>query len=184
MRSIFFVVFLLIVSKSNGFKKVANIEGDVNIAVLLTNCHNSSELIPFKIQSMISSTLWTVQRINYLELLSPIKLGVEIYEICNETDYFETIFELYQRDEEVFLGLISGERLSDKVIKFCDVLDIKAILTSKYDSFRIKAAIKFLSALGWIENVTVYAPHEHIIDEFFIYSKEEYICIKECMVYG
>lgn len=182
MRSIFFV-FTIILAQTYGVKKVAEVEGDVYIAVLLTNCQNSSEYIPFRIQSMISSTLWTAHRINYLELLFPLKVGVEIYEICNETDYFQTIFQLYQQNQEYFVGLISSENFNEKVKKFCEVLDTTAYQTSKYESFLVKASIQFLGALGWVDNISVFAPQEHVLNEFFGYSKKEFICVKNCMVY-
>lgn len=178
------LVFILIFAESFGVKKVAEIEGDVNIAVLVRNCQNSNNTVPFRVQSMISSAMWTTQRINYLDLLTPLKLGAEIYEICNETDYINTIFELYQRHEQYLLGLITSEQLSEKVMKFCDVLNIKVTKTSKYESFLVKASMQFLNALGWVDNITIYAPEEHVLDEFFGYSRKEFICVKDCMVYG
>lgn len=183
MRCIFLVI-VLIFAESFAVKLVANIEGDVNIGVLVKNCQSSNDAIPFKIQSMISAAIWTTQRINYLDLLTPLKLGAEIYEICNETDYINTIFELYKNHEHRLLGLITGEKFSDKVLQFCNVLNIKVTKTSKYESFLVKASIQFLNALGWIDNISIFAPEEHVLDEFFSYSRREFICVKDCMVYG
>lgn len=184
MRCLIFVFVVILTDTTAGVKKVADIDGDINIAILVKNCQSSNDSIPFTVQSKISTTVWTTQRINYLQLLAPLKLGVEVYEVCNETDYFKTIFEIYQLEEEHLLGLISSEKLDDKVLKFCEVLNIKVTKITKYESFLVKASIQFLNALGWVDNVTVFAPEEHVLDEFFGYSKKEFICVKECMVYG
>lgn len=184
MRCLVFVIVLSLSHKTFGVKKIAATDGDVNIAVLIKNCQNSSATIPFTVQTMISTTIWTTQRINYLQLLAPLKLGVGIYEVCNETEYFKTIFEIYQQEEDRLLGLISSDKLDDKVLKFCEILNIKVTKMTKYESFLVKASIQFLNALGWVDNITVFAPEEHVLDEFFGYSKKEFICVKECMVYG
>lgn len=113
-----------------------------------------------------------------------IKLGIEIYEICNETENFAAIFDLYQDDQKYFLGIVSSERLHEKVTKFCDVLDIQYKSLNEYDSFPIKASVQFLSSMGWMDNVTVFAPQERLIEEFLSYSKTEFICIKDCKIYG
>lgn len=179
-----FFIFVLIFAGSIAVKEVAEVEGDVSIAVLVRNCQSSNDAIPFNVQSMISSAMWTTQRINQLDLLSPLKLGAKFYEICNESDYYNTIFELFQKNEQQLLRVITDEQLSEKVLRFCDVLNIKVTKTSKYESYLVKASMQFLNALGWVDNITIFAPEEHVLDEFFGYSRREFICVKECMIYG
>lgn len=179
------MVLLFVVAKTIGLNPVQEVKGDIYIAVLLKNCPNVTESspVPFELQSLASSALWTSQRINFLELLSPLRFGIGIHEVCNGTDHFKTIFELYQK-EEYLLGLITDERLNEKLLQFCDILDIRSTSVNRYNSFLVKASIQFLSAMGWIENVTIFVPDEHVAGEFFSYSKKEMICTKECVLYG
>ncbi|KAG5898753.1 hypothetical protein JTB14_010963 [Gonioctena quinquepunctata] len=172
----------VIITETDGVKTVLEVEGDLKISLLLDHCRNSSEAVPFKQQSLVSTAIWTTQRVNFLEILSPLKLGLSVYEICSESDYIKTIFDLYE-SENYLLGVISERRLSEKVLKLCDVLDVRIRETSKNHGFLLEAAVEFLGAIGWVENVTVLAPDENVMQEFYLHSKAEFICIQECVIY-
>lgn len=182
------VLFLLVVASSaigtSGVKRIFAIEGDVNVAVIVNSCRNASDVVPYQHQTLVSSAVWTTERVNFLQILAPLKLGVGVYEACSESDYYKTIFDLYQQDEEYLLGIISNTNLNEKVLQFCEVLDIRTVVTYRHHEYLMKSSTKLLSALGWSENVTIIAPDKNILREFYRYSKREYICVKDCLVYG
>ncbi|KAJ8977945.1 hypothetical protein NQ317_017413 [Molorchus minor] len=169
--------------RTDGIKQVVEIKGDVGVAILIKTCRNVSEVIPDTLQTLVSSAVSTYERVNYLKSL-PLKFGLSVYETCTESDYYETIFHLYQQEEEYPLGIISSELLNQNILKFCEILNIPAQVTSKHNSYLLKATVQFLGALGWTENVTILSPDDNLVMEFYQYSKREYICIKDCLVYG
>nr|XP_023029103.1 protein bride of sevenless [Leptinotarsa decemlineata] len=173
---------LSVIAKSDGVKQVLRLEGDVKVALLLENCRNDTEAVPYRLQSLVSSSIWTTERINFLGTLAPLKLGLSVYETCTGSDYFKTIFHLYESDDYL-LGLVHEDRLDDKVLKFCEALDFRTRPTARFRGFLLKAGIQFLSTLGWVENVTVFAPDDDVMKEFYLHSKAEFICIQECVVY-
>lgn len=183
-----FKLLVLVVASSvigsSGVKQIFSIEGDVNVALVVNTCRNFSDAVPYQIQTLISSTVWTVERLNFLSVLAPLKLGIGVYEVCTEGDYYKTIFDLYQQDEEYLLGIISNENLNEKVLQFCEVLNVRTAVTYRYQGYLMTSSIKLLNALGWSENVTVLAPDENLLREFYRYSKREYICVKDCLIYG
>lgn len=180
--------WLVLVVASNaigagGVKQIAAVEGDVEVALVVHTCRNSSDLVPYKLQTLVSTAVWTTERINYLSMLPSLKLGLKAYEVCSDQDFFKVIFDLYQQDDYV-LGVISDASLNEKVLQFAEVLETRTAITYRYYSYVIKASLKLLSALGWSENVTVLAPDENVLREFYRYSKREYVCVKDCLVYG
>lgn len=175
---------LIALVTSKGVNRVISVDGDVKLGLLVKHCPNDTEIIPYRIQSFISSALWTVKRINSLELLSPLTLGVDVYEICTENDYYKTIFSLYENDEDYLLGVIEDRMMGEKIYKFCEVLNIKTVPAKKFSGSLVKASVRVLSALGWVDNVTVVVPNENIARDFFAYSKKEAICVTDCTIYG
>lgn len=169
---------------ASAMKQIFSIEGDVNVALVVNTCRNATDAVPYQIQTLISSAVWTAERVNFLQILAPLKLGIGVYEACTEGDYYKTIFDLYQQDEEYLLGIVSNANLDEKVLQFCEVLDIRTAVTYRYHGYLMKSSTKLLIALGWFENVTVLAPDENLLREFHRYSKREYICVKDCLVYG
>ncbi|XP_050499671.1 protein bride of sevenless [Diabrotica virgifera virgifera] len=175
-----FVLFLFSETQSTA---VLEVEGDPAIAVLVEDCRNESEVIPFRKQALVSTAVWTTERVNFLEYLAPMKLGLKVFEICTEAEYFKSVFDLYNQNETFILGIVTEKKLNDRLVKFGDLLDLRTIPVPHQYGFLIKAAIKLLSALGWVENVTILAPEETITSEFYKHSKSSFICIKECIIY-
>ncbi|CAH1155910.1 unnamed protein product [Phaedon cochleariae] len=181
MYNQFLVTIAIILFKNASGEKSAEVKGDVKIALLLDNCVNSSD--PYRIQSLIASSVSTTDRINLLETLAPLKLGLSVHEICSESDYYKTIFDLYMQEDDYLIGIIYDKELPEKVLKFSSVLDIWTTPTTKFSHYLVKASVQFLSVIGWIDNVTVVAPDEKIMNEFYAQSKREDICITECIIF-
>ncbi|XP_018574058.1 protein bride of sevenless [Anoplophora glabripennis] len=183
-----FELLLLVAASSvigaGGVRQIYAVEGDVNVALIVNSCRNVSDVVPYQHQTLMSSAVWTTERVNFLGILAPLKLGIGVYEACTEGDYYKTIFDLYQQDEEYLLGVISDTNLNEKVLQFCEVLEIRTAVTYRHHEYLMKSSIKVLSALGWNENVTVLAPDKNILREFYRYSRREYVCVKDCLVYG
>ncbi|KAJ8940608.1 hypothetical protein NQ318_004804 [Aromia moschata] len=171
-------------ASSDGVRRIVGISGDVNVGLLVENCRNASDVVPYRVQTLISSAVWVTERVNYLGSLSPLKLGLGVYETCAESDYYKTVFDLYQQEEEYLLGIVSDKILSGNVLKFCEVLGVPAQVTSRDRRHVLEASVQLLRALGWTENVTVLSPDENLAREFYRYSKKESICIRDCILYG
>lgn len=177
------IVFFFIFAKIQAVSPVLEVEGDPAIAILLENCRNDSEVIPYRKQSIVSTAIWTTDRINFLEYLVPMKIGLKVFETCTTNDHFKTVFDLYSQNETYYLGIITDRKLNERFLKFDDLLDLRTIAISTQYNFLIKAAIKSLSVLGWTNNVSVLAPDEQIVSEFYKLSKPVFVCIKDCIVY-
>lgn len=171
-------------------RQIYKSDGELNIALLIKNCINSSDddNTPYISQSLLASAIWTTQRLNFLNKLSPTTLnfGLQVYETsCTENDYFNTIFELYQQQSKQYLlGLINDRLLSKKEFQFSNLLDVKSTVIIKNIKLLYKTSTSVLNGLGWTDNVTVIAPDETILKEFYRYSKKEYICLRDCVLYS
>ncbi|CAH1140510.1 unnamed protein product [Phyllotreta striolata] len=163
---------------------VVEVERDINIALLLNNCRrNDSEAIPFDKQSLVSTALWTIERINYFESLAPLKLGLQVYEICTEQDALKFYFQLYENRDSYVLGTVNEKKLSTKLNKFADLLEIPTVAVTHLLDVLIKAANEFMRGVNWTENVTVFAPDKALMSQYFKLSKSASICVKECYIY-
>ncbi|KAJ8920169.1 hypothetical protein NQ315_011830 [Exocentrus adspersus] len=184
------VLLCAIGAGAGGAEPIFSSEGDVYVAVILDgdSCRNSTtDLIPYRLQTLASSAVWTTHRLNFLQVLTPLKLGFDVYEACTESDYYKIIFDLYQEEEagsKYLLGVVTDGNPSEKVSQFCEVLDVRILSSYKYQGNLVRASVKVLSSLGWAGNVTVLAPDDNLLREFYRYSKKEFVCVKDCLVYG
>ncbi|XP_057653284.1 protein bride of sevenless [Diorhabda carinulata] len=177
------IVTVFIFAKTQAVSPVIEVEGDPAIAIVLENCRNNTQVIPYRKQSIVSTAIWTTDRINFLEYLAPMKIGLKVFETCTTNDHFKTVFDLYNQNETYYLGIITEKKLNERLLKFDDLLDLRTVPVSTHYHFLIKAAIKSLIILGWTENVSILAPDESIVSEFYKLSKPAFVCIKQCIVY-
>ncbi|XP_030761832.1 protein bride of sevenless [Sitophilus oryzae] len=168
------------ITLQNSPRKLHSVEGDVNIAFLYQNCENGS--LDANRNSLIHSALWTVQRINYLELLSPLKLGLSIYQTCSELDFLETLFEIYKTDENYTLGIITTRKINKQIGKFARSLDLRIKSVKKEYESVIKASMMFLKKLGRDHEVTVMTTEEKSLEAFYGQSRRLRVCLKEFIV--
>ncbi|CAG9772698.1 unnamed protein product [Ceutorhynchus assimilis] len=155
---------------------------DANLSVVVILSNDCENLNYFK-RTLVNSAIWVAERINFLEIIYPLKLGLEVYDTCSEIDYLKTLFSIYENDDLFTLGVVSDrETNSEKAIKFSDVLGLK-IKTKKTDlSHMVKACLHFLLAVGWKSNITLVTTDEKIVDTFYLHSKKMGLCIKECYI--
>ncbi|XP_044267098.1 protein bride of sevenless [Tribolium madens] len=184
MSSFYFILVILtnlcVTQSDVSVKEVFRREGDVNVALILHNDCNSTTVLTEQEQSLVNSAIWTVHQLNYSELIS---FGMSIYKTCNEKEEYQTIFELFQKQDENFLlGLISTS-LKPHIRKLCDALDLVVQPTVKCPTPLVKASIELLERLNWIENVTVIASNEFTVNEFSIMSQKKWICITDFVTY-
>ncbi|KAJ3643258.1 hypothetical protein Zmor_025982 [Zophobas morio] len=183
MRAFYSIVLILTnfgAIKLDGVKEVRRRDGDVNVAVILRNECNSTDLLTEFEHSMVDSVIWTIHQLNSSDVVPGLSFGMTIYKTCNEDEEYATIFDLFQKKKEEFLlGLVTTSRFSSKVQKFCDVLDLSVMQTVKCALPLVKASVALLRALNWVENVTVVAQDEVVLDEFLKVSRKEWICVNE-----
>lgn len=177
--AIVFLTFCAIISaRETVFKK----KNDLNFALLLHNCRNGTSA-PFVQQSIINSAIWTIQRLNFLSTTN-LNFGISIYELCQSRDYYEIIFELFQKQEDQFLvGFINERPLPKKIKKITAALELKSKPIVKCPNSLIKGIVALLSALQWNGNITVIAPNEKIVNKLAGLSQQKQICITKYLIY-
>ncbi|CAH2008262.1 unnamed protein product [Acanthoscelides obtectus] len=185
MLPIGLLLLLLTFSNTERIKTSVEIPGDLTIALLVSTCHNSTvDLIPYHTNSLVSSAMWIVDRLNYLEYAAPLTLGLKVYGICEEIDYFKSIFDLYQSENDYLLTVISEASLSEKMLNFCEVLDVRSSSIARCSKLLVKSTVEFLNVMGWVENVTVFGPDEFIMEEFSSYAVRQSVCVTDLVIYG
>lgn len=179
MRSfccIFVILNFGVIQSREVFRK----DGDVNVALVLHNECDSTKVLTDSEQSLVNSAIWTLHQLNYSDQIS---LGLSIYKSCNESEEYQTIFEIFQKQDENFLiGLITTS-LTTQIRKICDALDLIVQPIVKCTTPLIKASIELLKSLNWVENVTVMAPNQKILNEFSKISRKKWICVKDFVMY-
>lgn len=157
-------------------------DGDLKVGLLINDCRNTSD--KSHINTYINAAIFTRERINSLEYTKPFKLGLSIFEVCNERDYYKSIFELFkQNDERFLLGIINLLKLPAKIDEFCNVLDVPKTYTTIFWLPLVKSSIKLLNILNWKENVTVISSNRYLMDEFHRYTRREWICVKKAFIF-
>lgn len=159
------------------------LKGDVNIVVILNHsvCYQESHYR----RTLVNSALWVAERVNFLNLLQPLKLGLTVYDSCSETDYFKAAFELYLTNlnsSNHTLGIVTETSLDEREQKFSDLLKLKTRKIRPNSSYVVKAAVHFLQTVGWRSNVTLITTEERIVDLFYVHSKKSRVCLKTCHV--
>lgn len=183
IKILIFLLSALCDAKAQNVTKVFGFGGDVSVAVIFDGCGNSSEDLNYSQRTIASSAIWVTERINFLEILFPLKLGLSVYKTCSELDLLKTVFDVYENDVPYTLGLVTTKETSEKVKTFSNVLGIKTKRKRKYYSYLIRAAVQFLNILGWRSNVTLVTTDEHIVDVFYLHSKKVRVCISECYIF-
>lgn len=159
------------------------LKGDVNIAVILNQsvCYQESH----QRRTLVNSALWVVERVNFLNLLQNLKMGLTVYDSCSETDYFKAAFDVYLTNlnsSNHTLGIVTEMSLDEREHRFSELLKLKIRKIRPNSSYIVKAAVHFLQTLGWKSNVTLITTEERIVDLFYLYSKKSRVCLKTCHV--
>lgn len=167
-------------SKSCGQDAVFALGGELQLALLVREC-NSSEIVHTR--SLVNSAIWTTERLNFLEYTAPLRLGLTVFKVCEESDYFDALFKIFNSNEgSITLGAISDTKFSGKLKEFVGVLEMDYEVTTKYWNHLVKASVRLLVALELQENVTVVASREDVLMEFFRQSRREWVCVKQCIL--
>lgn len=172
------ILLIFLSTSSSGAKEIFRSLADLNLAVLTHGCGNKTNN-----EFLVDSAIWTVQKLNYLQFL-PVKIGLEIDEICTEKEEFQSVFDLFlQRDQEYFFGVISDKFFDPRLKKFSAVLGLEIRETSKSFKTLISASVALLESIGMTQNVTILAPSESIAEQFVKDSRKQDICLNEVIVY-
>lgn len=166
--------------KSCGQEASFVLRGELNLALLVREC-NSSEIVHTR--SLVTSAIWTTERLNFMEYTAPLRLGLSVYKVCKESDYYNAVFKAFVKQEDtVLLGVISDKKFSRKLEEFGGVLGVDHEVTTKYWNYLVKASVRLLGALELQENVTVVASREDVLMEFFRQSRKEWVCVRHCIL--
>lgn len=178
MKPIVHLPIFLIFLTPSGAKEIFKSLSDLNLAVLAHDCGNGTNQ-----EFLVDSAIWTVQKLNYLQFL-PVKIGLEVHEVCTEKQEFQSVFDLFLRkDKEYFFGVISDEFVDPKLRRFSAALNIEIRETEKFFGNLIRASVALLESIGMIEDVTILAPRESIAEQFLKSARKQDICVKEVIVY-
>lgn len=157
-------------------------DGDLKIGFLINSCNNSTN--KFYVNTLINAAITTTERLNTLEYTKPFKLGIAVYEVCEDMEYYKAIFSLFrENDEKALLGLIGLKQAPAKIQDLCDVLDIPRKLTNKFWVPLIKASVRLLETLNWNENITIISPNQNVMQEFYKYTRRRWMCIRKAYIY-
>lgn len=157
------------------------LNGELKLTLLVREC-NSSEIVHTK--TLVNSAIWTVERLNFLEFTTPLRLGLTVFKVCDESDYFNALFKTFVDSKATLqLGVISDRNLiTNKLREFGGVLEMEYAVTKKYWSCLVKASVRLLDALELQENVTVVASREDVLMEFFRQSRKQWVCVRHCIL--
>ncbi|XP_066261110.1 uncharacterized protein boss [Euwallacea similis] len=158
--------------------------GDELSVTVIFNSDSCKKLNPlsYKETTITEAAIWVADRINFLEVLNPLRLGLSIHHSCSEVEFLKTIFEVF-KSPTYNLGVAVINQPSDRETKFSGLLGVKMRRRRQLNEYLIKATVRFLRAMGWKENVTLVAKSELILDSFYSNVKEERICIRRCYLY-
>lgn len=156
-------------------------EGDVNVGFVVEDCRESQGQLD---TTLASSAVWTIERLNFLEYTAPVKLGISVYRVCTKRDYLNAVFQLYRSNDQDRLLGIFGHEFDEGIGGLCDVLGINRKVVVQYYEFLVKTAVKVLVALDWKENITVIAPNEYILKEFYRVTRRDWLCVKNAVTFS
>ncbi|XP_017786518.1 PREDICTED: protein bride of sevenless isoform X2 [Nicrophorus vespilloides] len=174
MRLIFFV-FIHCAASTLIYKS----DGDLNIGFLIESRMNSALQ-----RTLINSAIWTADRLNNIKQNEELEIGLAVYSVKGQEDYFSSIYEMYHDHRNRYLlGFMSTDGLPDKVDKFSRLLNVETKTFPKFTSSLIKAAVKLLEALNWVENIQVVTPDQFILREFYRITRKQWMCVKDFIIY-
>lgn len=157
-------------------------DGDLKIGLLINDCNNSSD--KSRLNTFVSSAIFTKNRINSLNYTKPFKLGLSIYEVCYERDYYKSIFDLFkQNDVKYLLGVVNLIKVPRKIDEFTKVLDVPMKYTNTFWLPLVKGSIKLLNLLNLKTNVTVISSNYNVLQEFHRYTRRDWICVKKALMF-
>lgn len=155
-------------------------DGDLKLSFLLEDC---SENLPVESnlgRTYVNSAIWTIERLNLLQTTSPLTLGLSVYQTCNDSDVYNSLFHIFQQHENSYqIGIVNIKPFSRSLIEFCKALDIKTKYVHKHWKPLIKAAVELLALLNWKQNVTILSEYKEILQDFYKYSRRQWICVEQ-----
>lgn len=166
-------------SSACNVNQVYNIEGQIRIAIVLNECANSTPIS----WTYVNSAIWTVERLNFLNFTYPLSLGLSVFQTCTEADYYNPIYKIFKQDDEgLILGALSTENFPPKIVQFGNLLDVHLEVINKYRTFLAEATVKLLVTLDLTENVTVYSEEREVLQKFYKFTREEFICVRNAFI--
>ncbi|XP_066154081.1 uncharacterized protein boss [Euwallacea fornicatus] len=158
--------------------------GDELSVTVIFNSDSCKKLnaLSYKETTITEAATWVTERINFLEVLSPLRLSLAVRHSCSEVEFLKTIFEVFE-SPTYSLGVAVINQPSDRAAKFSELLGVKMRRRRQLNGYLVKATVQFLRVMGWKENVTLIARNELILDSFYLNLKEERICVRRCYVY-
>ncbi|KAL1495084.1 hypothetical protein ABEB36_010558 [Hypothenemus hampei] len=178
------VMFILLWSVAHiQTNRIFNVQGDVSVSVILNkdNCKNCSDGLTQNERTLINSAIWTVERVNFLQILKPLKFGLSIYESNREVDILKSLLESY--DSDTCLGAVFLQEIGDKANKFSTLLQLSTKRKLPTDRFLVRAAVNFLIFIGRTYNITLLTTKEEVVDLFYYESRRNNICLDECYIF-
>ncbi|XP_076266962.1 G protein coupled receptor bride of sevenless [Rhynchophorus ferrugineus] len=152
-------------------------EADVNLQFIYNSCDNSSD--NYRKNSLIHSMMWSVQRLNFLDMLFPLKLGVKVHQTCTDLEFMDTVFNIYKNDQHYTLGIITSSIINDKLKKFSNLLGIPSKPVHSNLEYMVKASVSLLKHMNRDRDITVISTEETIIDGFYREARKMNLCLKE-----
>ncbi|XP_044755283.1 protein bride of sevenless [Coccinella septempunctata] len=175
MQSPGFFLFVQIVGLSLVHCYVNKSEGEVNIAVIFSNCNGTA-----RIDQKLDASRWIVDRINFLSVFKTLKVGLAAYNACKSEDYVEALFDVWRKKAtEHFLGVIAEDNVTDDVEGLSHALRLNLKRFHPDSTYLVRSTVSVLEALKWSDNVTAVIQDKKLVDELFQIARTRKICISK-----
>lgn len=170
------------VNRSCGYPKTFDLRGDVSIAFIVSECGNGELLFA---KTSISSAIWVVDQMNHVGYAGNLRLGLTVYTVCKEPEYLASVFKTFRESEEYspVLAVVTNKVMPKRVQEICKVFELGTSFTTRFWTPLVKAAVKVLDVMEWKTNVTVVVSNKEILNEFYKYTRREWICVRNAVFF-
>lgn len=163
---------------------VYSVKRDLNIGIVLNECKDSRQYAILE-DTLVNSAIWTINRLNQLDLTVPLKLGLTIYKACTTLDVYGSFYNLFHNNfDSYLLGVVTLKELPNKIKSLSTVLDINTKTKSEHISHLLKATLSFIEASDWHRNFSIITSTEEIAEEFISLSRNKNFCVFSSIIVG
>ncbi|KAI4461635.1 metabotropic glutamate receptor [Holotrichia oblita] len=153
--------------------------GDLKINFLLEDCTENLPVESSLGRTYINSAIWIIERLNLLQITTPLTLGLSVYQVCNDSDVYNSLFHIFQQHYHSYqVGIVNVKPFSRNLIDFSKALDIKTSYVHKYRKPLIRASVELLTLLNWKEDITLLTQYNELVQDFYKYSRRQWICVQ------
>ncbi|KAK9730301.1 7 transmembrane sweet-taste receptor of 3 GCPR [Popillia japonica] len=153
--------------------------GDLKINLLLEDCTEDLPVESSLGRTYINSAIWIIERLNLLQITTPLTLGLSVYQICNDSEVYNSLFHIFQQHHYTYqVGIVNVKPFSRSLIDFCTALNIKTNYIQKYRKPLIRASVELLTLLNWKDNITLLTQYKELVPDFYKYSRKQWICVQ------